>query len=1044
MAEIGTVAAAAQLAGYGIKAVMVCARLYQQLRDASQEVQCKTSNIRHAEALIRNIKGSLDSVGPGSVSSIISPGALKEANDLVQAWLIRAEYLSALLDGLTVAPRDAILKKGLKRARSLQIQGELDAQFEELDKLARTLDLWHSHQNIRFWQQQLSTSSTTQASLQTLQKQVEECNVSIQAMVQSLPQINRLNMELPVRHCVTINCILMLLSQERRMHWECAAVFEVRPALVRRETSSSVHSRSSINLTRIAANVPSEEPRTGLNVTLAFRSISGGLVFQLSPQIVATRIVDPKASPAFLSLAQMGENLCKATGKRSTGEDWWLSSLACQRPDGQYSEHIGRVQAVLRDIYHKLEYNFGAGLASARDEDENGSTLLHEFVRYISPVWYIQSEVYDTLASIVRLLISHGIEVNARTLYRPMKTYTALDACFFDAAGVEGFKSCHMLGLSKIDRLISSHGGEITRSKLGPGFPCEMRVILNNPDIGVEYGCSPLGLAVIRRSLAMVKQLVARGIEIDGRPDDPHSPLSFTLGWPEGMRFLLESGADPSTAIHSAVFFGNAAAVRMLLEYDCTIFRDYSAQYPPQSAWYSPFEGDPRKAPVDSVLEYSLWKYVYSNDSKRCPNNSSMPSIRRALVNYMAESRRKLAKLALLKIPRAELYKLGWDASETIIDKAAIPICKRLEQLGIKVPRSLKPGRYATAYHMRYLDTSTADCLYQAGFHDLDVEDDQGWTPLLLSCSGHRHKESLDSSDPLPSWYLDHSVIPRATAASSNGTTHLHLLAIRFRHHLRHPSPSAPDPQHRLRLSTTLARFCTSTPSTPLISPDRCRCPCSPSGGCLPPTLFLKRQPLSWPHKSDHLHALFSRSLAAGTPNPIRPFHFSAANVELFERLGLTHTCCGGGGKCNSVDDDDDDRSAIWDEESELIACLRDWMRLYAELEAEHCCAAAAEQQGDADGGSADVFWDAWWMAVGKFVPERPWVRSGQRGPGDRAAGWRRDGDVCDGWPGGEGQGGYGPDAVAVRAEVGFAVGELRRRRGEWEVFGGLGGDVFA
>lgn len=66
-----------------------------------------------------------------------------------------------------------------------------------------------------------------------------------------------------------------------------------------------------------------------------------------------------------------------------------------------------------------------------------------------------------------------------------MKDCTALDVCFLDASGADGFKPCYMLGLSKIDRLISNHGGEITRSKLGPGFPCEMRVILNNPDIGV-------------------------------------------------------------------------------------------------------------------------------------------------------------------------------------------------------------------------------------------------------------------------------------------------------------------------------------------------------------------------------------------------------------------------------------------------------------------------------------------------------------------------------------------------------------------------------
>lgn len=153
MAEIGSVAAAAQFVGYGIKAVMVCARLYQQLRDASQKLQCKISNVRHAEALIKSIKGNLDSVEPGNISSILPPEALREVNDLVQCWLIRAEYLSVLLDSLVVTPRDNALRKGLKRTKLLQVENEVDSQFEELDKLAHTLDLWYSHQNIRFWQQ---------------------------------------------------------------------------------------------------------------------------------------------------------------------------------------------------------------------------------------------------------------------------------------------------------------------------------------------------------------------------------------------------------------------------------------------------------------------------------------------------------------------------------------------------------------------------------------------------------------------------------------------------------------------------------------------------------------------------------------------------------------------------------------------------------------------------------------------------------------------------------------------------------------------------
>lgn len=511
------------------------------------------------------------------------------------------------------------------------------------------------------------------------------------------------------------------------------------------------------------------------------------------------------------------------------------------------------------------------------------------------------------------------------------------------------------------------------------------------------------------------------------------------------MRLLLELGADPSTAIFSAVFFGDGTAVRMLLEYDCRIFRNYSTQYPPQSAWNSPFEGNTRKAPVDSVLEFSLWRYVYSNNRSQCPHNSRMPSIRKAIVDYIAHSRRKLAEMALSKIPMAELHDLGWVGWDTAVDNAAVPICKKLNQLGVEVPHSLTPGRYKTVYHMRYLDTSTADRLYDAGFHDLDVEDEKGWTPLLLSCSGLHHMECLDSSDPLPLWYLDHGVTPRPTAASQ-GTTHIHLLAHRFRHYPRYYCPSSAK---YLRLSAMIARFAVACPGTALTLPDQCHCPCSASG-CLPSTIFLKQQgaarslsqPLYWAAKCAHLRQAFSVGDPANGPEPeqTRIIHSAAARLEMFERLGITHTCCSSRTRGTATAADTEDTHAIWDEESELIGYLADWMDLFYKLEAKYTSDAEnnVESDGESGGGHGNtymLFWESWWTALEKFMPERPWV---QRGDGGKTS-WQQDGD--DEFLGIVRN--YGPDGVAVCGEVGFAFERLRRCQAEWEVLSTVEWDVF-
>lgn len=155
MTEIGTIAAAAQLAGYGVKAVILSAKLYEQLRYAPKNIQNKVSTIHHAEVLVKSIKTNLDTFGQSSFSNFISLEAVNEAKDLVQSWLIRAEYLSTLLNSLTPIPGDTAIRKGLKLARGLQLEKEVESQFLELDKIVHTLDLWYSHQNMCLWHQHL-------------------------------------------------------------------------------------------------------------------------------------------------------------------------------------------------------------------------------------------------------------------------------------------------------------------------------------------------------------------------------------------------------------------------------------------------------------------------------------------------------------------------------------------------------------------------------------------------------------------------------------------------------------------------------------------------------------------------------------------------------------------------------------------------------------------------------------------------------------------------------------------------------------------------
>lgn len=537
--------------------------------------------------------------------------------------------------------------------------------------------------------------------------------------------------------------------------------------------------------------------------------------------------------------------------------------------------------------------------------------------------------------------------------------------------------------------------------------------------MGKDYGCSPLSLAVIRRDLSTMKRILSQHCSLDGIHGDPHSPLSFSVGWPEGMRYLLEAGADPSTAIHPAVFFGDEEAVEILLEYDCAIYRDYTVQYPVQSAWHSPFEGDARRAPVDSVLEYSLWSYLYSNGWDRCPKISNMPSIRKRIIDYIAESRKKLGELARSKLPRSEWGKLGCDG-DVVVDQTAASIVKRLQQLGVAITRRMLSGRYKTVYHMRYLDSATAEFLYEAGFQDFDVEDEHGCTPLLLCCTGMLHKESLDSGDPLPSWYLEHGVSLH-TPVSIGKTTHLHLLARRYRYYLRRYHPSN---ENFPRLAETFRHLASLVNLT---SPDDCRCLCS-SLGCLPSTILLKAQsirknntkPLDWDSKYVYLHALFLGNIPH---EQLRQIHAAAARLEIFERLDMTHTCCFGVLSRNNGDSIIEDHEDIRDEEGFLALHLEEWMEVYHHLE-------------EIFSKDFSLFWEAWWDALSKFMPERPWYKVPAEG---EKAYWAQDSSYD--YPGITE---YGPDRVQVHTEMEFLMEQLYKRQNDWMEFAHIECDVLA
>lgn len=252
-----------------------------------------------------------------------------------------------------------------------------------------------------------ASSTLPQDTLRTIQQQVEECNLSVQNMIKSLPPVQlckpqRNRQKLSSNSATGRSRASTLRSNRVQDHLHAATAgatdiltmcscFSRIAAANEKQTyiigplkffyQSDAHCercplrRSAV--TRRYGVTGKLRLSTGFNVTMLFESVSGGPTLQLAPQIIATRIVDPKCSPAFSALIRMGEELCKATGQCPTDDNWWLSTSSYQKVGSYTVECINNVRSAIDELHQRLELCLKTGLASGRDEDQHGSTLLH-------------------------------------------------------------------------------------------------------------------------------------------------------------------------------------------------------------------------------------------------------------------------------------------------------------------------------------------------------------------------------------------------------------------------------------------------------------------------------------------------------------------------------------------------------------------------------------------------------------------------------------------------------------------------------------------
>ena len=366
----------------------------------------------------------------------------------------------------------------------------------------------------------------------------------------------------------------------------------------------------------------------------------------------------------------------------------------------------------------------------------------------------------------------------------------------------------------------------------------------------------------------------------------PYSPLCFAVGWPASMNMLLDAGADPSTAIHCAITYEDDLGLKALLNRDKCLFAPSMTSKGCHFFRIGRYSG--------SILSYALWH----NRFRRNFNPKILPLI----IDALAGSRRRFMALAKTHLRISKLRQLGWkdpNDEDVLLDSAATAVSRCLEDAGLKIPDVLRPGLMKTIYHDTWMTADSAEMLLSIGFREVDVLDRQGFTPLLLNCHSDGSSYFRERIKCLL-WFLRQGA-KKVIFPEAEGNNIIHVLAANLGHRWKLGSQCIYLPVELIPLLPQL--LWKIFPLLPADTRDNCDCSCS-NGGCTPLTALFKHLQLSnrtwrasdgpwtfslWEDKKRLMEIWRSCYLPGGIS---QLDYANACRLEVFERLGMRHTCC--------------------------------------------------------------------------------------------------------------------------------------------------------
>ncbi|KAI8718034.1 hypothetical protein NCS52_00881200 [Fusarium sp. LHS14.1] len=927
MAEVlGIVAGAAQLLDLSTRVLVASSSLYGKLKNIPDEIETLKKNTELFIDLLWMISSDFD--GPIN-SQVHSLHVTHRITSILHDARKESEGLALLLEGLSSNSSSAVRRKWSAVVGATK-EKDIAERCRRIESLKSTLQLWYQHQGnagLRGVQHQLSQITISQNAVQTsiglLAQQSSTMIDSNQAIVKRLDS-----------HEDSASSLNGPLGHRRRRFRRNGAFCTCRPSssstylriyglqlFCSRETAHTPNCPQRDGSTSWSCGVRALSPRIQMMVGIQLGGWTLSMVGRLSPH----NIVDPKNSPAFIAIYEAA-SAARAIKSRAQGQRDCRGqghSMDTMRPP-----HIGPgstgltvqedAESLFRTLFQKLRESFESGTASPNDHTLGGTTLLHRFALVAMQFVEFHELLFHVLDDIVKLLVAGNADPNASADF-PFET-----PIFYVLIHIW---TTLRLQQNHLDRILINHGCNASQilqneSREEPNITAFLK---KNPRLLEDHDQYPAHVATIQKSEARLSFLLMQN-KIDLKTKTP-CILSLAVGWTAGLQVLLDAGANPDDAISAAIWEHHLPSIELLIDHGCSLF--------------------------------SNGRYFPGNDIfSEAHSSAATPEVICLLVQKLVERRLELQQLASKELSETCLERLGLHKHHHSLsspDYKALEVFRQLEAHKVQVPNSLWPGSWTTLYHHDYATDTLAKALYNAGFLSIDELDEHGHSPLMKTMLHWNFRARIS----LVQWYLSKgSRLPRSLV-------YVEFLAraIDFAEMVSESVWITKD----LRLFGPLKIFQELHPEG-VEQRDSCRCWCSTTG-CSPIGIILRRAyfwfRFTFTRRQRWLFNLArysSLGLSLG-----KDTFAEICRLEIFDRLGMAHTCSHGQRKTYHSDDNyysgndcgdkgSSERVEIQEEDRHLKQALDSYLELYLCLLHTHA-------------DRFDFFWMAWWIAIEYFLP---------------------------------------------------------------------------